>query len=132
MVRITALLVVIGAALAALPAEAQFGNTPPPRPPADVPNGFPAQPPPVGYPGQAAPQYSPPPQNQVRPAPAGRQPTGIQSQPLAPPPGAASAPGSQPPRVAPPSPTQGARNAPAPAPATAPPLPSDASLQPDD
>jgi hypothetical protein len=60
MVRIAALFVVIGgllvAAVAASPARAQFGNVfgdSPPRPPGSVPNGgFPAQPPPVQYPGQ--------------------------------------------------------------------------------
>jgi hypothetical protein len=61
MVRIAALLVVIGGALAVEPAAAQFGNIfgeAPPRPPADVPSGpFPQQPPPVGYPQQ--PQYPP-------------------------------------------------------------------------
>lgn len=127
MVRITALLVVIGAALAVEPAAAQFFGNGPPRPPADVPNGqFPPQPPPVGYPAQA-PQYQPPPQ--YRPPPP-RQPAGIQAQPLPPPPGASSAPAaSQTPRVPPPSPTQGARNAPAGPP---PPPPTEASLKPDD
>jgi hypothetical protein len=135
MARIAVFLVVIGATLAAGPADAQFGNVfnnGPPRPPGDVPNGpFPAQPPPVGYPGQAQPQYQPPPQ----PQPAPRQPAGIQAQPLPPPPGASNAPASQAPRVAPPSPaTQGARNAPGPAPANSPPppRPDDASLRPDD
>jgi hypothetical protein len=123
MVRIAALLVVIGATLAAGPAAAQgsiFGNAPPPRPPADIPNtGFPPQPPPVQYPAS---------------------PSGIQTQPLAPPPGASSAPApSQ--RVAPPSPSpspspspQPARNTPAPAPANSPPPPppADATLQPED
>ena len=50
MVRIAALLLVIGGTLAAGPAAAQFGNIfgdTPPRPPADIPNGpFPQQPPP--------------------------------------------------------------------------------------
>jgi hypothetical protein len=124
MVRIAALLVVIGATLAAGPAAAQgsiFGNAPPPRPPADIPNaGFPPQPPPVQYPGQY-------------PA----SPSGIQTQPLAPPPGASSAPApSQ--RMAPPSPSpstppQPARNTSAPAPANPPPPPpADATLQPED
>ncbi len=127
MVRITALLVVIGAALAAGPAAAQFGNVfgnNPPRPPADVPNGpFPPQPPPVTYPGQA-PQY--------QPGPPPRQPSGIQAQPLPPPPGSSAAPtASQAPRVSPPSPAQGLRNASAPA-GPPPPPPTADSLKPDD
>jgi len=86
MVRIAALLIVIGATLAAGSALAQvgniFGNAPPPRPPADVPNGpFPPQPPPVQYPGQF-------PSQQQNPAP----PSGIQAKPLPPPPGASNAP----------------------------------------
>ena len=66
MARIAALIVVIGATLAASPAAAQFGSIfsdSPPRPPADVPNGpFPAQPPPVQYPGQYQQQQYPAPQ----------------------------------------------------------------------
>jgi hypothetical protein len=102
MARIAALLVTIGAFLAAIPisasapARAQFGgvfnNDSPPRPPGSVP-GFPAQPPPVGYPGQSYPnqqQYSPPPQ---QPQQVSRPPqSNIQARPLAPPPGATSAP----------------------------------------
>ncbi|MGB6760226.1 MAG: hypothetical protein WBE82_20455, partial [Xanthobacteraceae bacterium] len=102
MARIAALLVTIGAFLAAIPifaaapARAQFGgvfnNDSPPRPPGSVP-GFPAQPPPVGYPGQSYPnqqQYSPPPQ---QPQQVSRPPqSNIQASPLAPPPGATSAP----------------------------------------
>ena len=89
MLRIAAIVFVIGASLAAGPAAAQFGNIfgnpGPPRPPGDVPNGgLPAQPPPVQYPGQQ--QYSPPPS--AGPPP----PSGIQAQPLPPPPGAAAAP----------------------------------------
>ncbi len=101
MARVAALLVVIGATLAAAPAMAQFGGTfgdSPPRPPADVPGGqFPPQPPPVQYPGQyPAPQQYPA-QQSPRPqanAPQGvtRAPTGIQSQPLAPPAGTSAAP----------------------------------------
>ncbi|HTV37865.1 MAG TPA: DUF2155 domain-containing protein [Xanthobacteraceae bacterium] len=59
MVRIAALVLMIGGALAAGPAAAQFGNffgDNPPRPPADVPTGpYPQQPPPPQqqYPGQA-------------------------------------------------------------------------------
>ena len=122
MARIAALIVVIGATLAASPVAAQFGgpfSDSPPRPPADVPNGgFPAQPPPVQYPGQypaqqqypapqqqypAQQQYRPPPQNpgqqypaqrQAAPAqvPVARGPSSIQAQPLPPPPGASLAP----------------------------------------
>jgi hypothetical protein len=94
MVRIAALLLLIGGTLAAVPAAAQFGNIfgdAPPRPPADIPNGpFPQQPPPVqypgqaprGYPGQPAPGYYPPPP----------PPGTVETQPLPPPPGASIAP----------------------------------------
>jgi hypothetical protein len=126
MLRIAALVLVIGASLAAGPAAAQFGNQPPPRPPGDIPNGgFPSQPPPAQYPGQ---QYSPPPPS------AGPPPSGIQAQPLPPPPGAAAAP-------PPPPPAQRARVNPPPAnpppagaqPANPPPAqPADTSVQPDD
>jgi hypothetical protein len=135
MARIAALIVVIGATLAAGPAAAQFGNfgDSPPRPPADVPNGgFPAQPPPVQYPSQypaqqqypSQQQYSPPSpqqypaQQQSRPAqaPVARGPSSIQAQPLPPPPGATLAPANanraSPPAAAPP---QGAATSPAPA-----------------
>ena len=141
MARIAALLVAIGAFLAAIPifaaspAQAQFGgfnNDSPPRPPGSVP-GFPAQPPPVGYPGQSYPnqqqyppqqQYSPPPQYQ-QPAPQQQvshpPQSNIQARPLAPPPGATSAP---PPQQA---------SAPLPAPANPPPPePADTSPQSDD
>jgi hypothetical protein len=84
MLRIAAIVLVIGASLAAGPVAAQFGNQPPPRPPGDIPNtGFPTQPPPVQSPGQQ--QYPPPPS-------AGPPPSGIQAQPLPPPPGAVAAP----------------------------------------
>ena len=103
MARIAAVLVVIGATLAAAPAVAQFGGTfgdSPPRPPADVPGGqFPPQPPPVQYPGQQYPapqqypvQQSPRPQANAPPQGVTRGPAGIQSQPLAPPAGASAAP----------------------------------------
>src|SRR5580704_7514628 len=130
MLRIAALVLVIGASLAAAslvaaslaagPAAAQFGNQPPPRPPGDIPNGgFPAQPrPPDQYPGQQ--QYPPPPPS------AGPPPSGIQAQPLPPPPGAAAAP--PPPQRArvspPPANSQPPANAPPPQPADAAP-PSD-------
>ena len=134
MVRIAALLVVIGATLAAGPVQAQFGNIfsdSPPRPPADVPNGpFPPQPPPVQYPSQQ--QY--PAQQQYPPAqtPVAHAPSSIQAQPLPPPPGASLAPaptnqGS----ATPPLPPQGVR----PMPALAnppPPQPADTSPRPDD
>jgi hypothetical protein len=130
MLRIAALVFVIGASLAAGPATAQFGNIfgnpGPPRPPGDVPNGgLPAQPPPVQYPGQQ--QYSPPPS--AGPPP----PSGIQAQPLPPPPGAAAAP--PPPqraRVSPPpgNPQQPAGSQPPPNPP--PPQPAGAAPQSDD
>jgi hypothetical protein len=132
MARIAALLIVIGGTLAVGPVAAQFGGTfgdQPPRPPADVPSGpFPAQPPPVQYPGQypaptqyPAQQYPRPQQNSPLPvAPsASRAPTGIQSQPLPPPTGASLAPPPQ--------------NRTVPAPANPPPpQPADTSTRPDD
>jgi hypothetical protein len=126
MLRIAAIVLVIGASLAAGPAAAQFGNQAPPRPPADIPNGgFPAQPPPVQSPGQQ--QYPPPP-----PA-AGPPPSGIQAQPLPPPPGAVAAPPpAQRARVSPPpaNPQQPANSQqPANPP---PPQPADAAPQSDD
>jgi hypothetical protein len=134
MVRIAALLVVIGGALAAFPAAAQIGgifSDSPPRPPADVPNGFPPQPPPVQYPGQPSqqayppPQQSPPPQQYPAPkVPVARAPSSIQGQPLPPPPGASMAP-------APLAPPQASRNVPVPA-NPPPPQPTDTSPQPDD
>ncbi len=114
MLRLAALLAVLGGTLVAGPAQAQLNNVfgEPPRPPAEVPNGqFPPQPPPVGAPGQ--PQF---------PAyPAERQPSTIQAQPLPPPPGAAAAP----------PPAQRARVSPQPA-NPPPPQPPDTSPQPDD
>jgi hypothetical protein len=140
MARIAALLVVIGALLSALlaavpavilaasPAQAQFGGTyndSPPRPPANVP-GFPAQPPPVQYPGQA-----PPPQQAARPPQ-----SNIQARPLAPPPGATSAPPQQasvPPRPLPGPGTAGPNGAiPANAPAANAPSPADNTPPPSD
>lgn len=102
MVRIAALVVVIGGTLAAAPASAQFGNIfgdPPPRPPADIPNGsFPPQPP-APYPGQGAPQpypAAPPPyQGPAAPPPysaAFPRGSAIQAEPLPPPPGVGVAP----------------------------------------
>jgi hypothetical protein len=129
MIRIAALLVVIGATIGAGPAEAQFGNIfndSPPRPPADVPNGpFPPQPPPVQYPGQspAPPQQYPTPQPYPAPqTPVARAPSGIQAQPLPPPPGASLAPAPA---------NQGPHSAPAPA-NPPPPQPADTAPQPDD
>lgn len=110
MVRIAALVVVIGGTLASTPASAQFGNIfgdpSPPRPPAEIPNGpFPPQPP-APYPGQGAPQPypgAPPPYQgpgapQPYPAalPRGSAPpprgSAIQAEPLPPPPGVGVAP----------------------------------------
>jgi hypothetical protein len=93
MIRMAALLLVIGGTLAASPAVAQFGNIfgdTPPRPPADIPNGpFPPQPPPPRYPDQAPPSYP----NQAAPAINVPQspPSAIESAPLPPPPGVAVA-----------------------------------------
>ena len=134
MARIAVLVVVIGVGLAIAPAQAQLGGVfsdSPPRPPADIPNApFPAQPPPVAYPGQYPSQqqypasqpysaqqqpYSPPPQYPQAQRPVARGPSGIQAQPLPPPPGATLAPAApnrgNPPPAAPP---QGATAAPAP------------------
>jgi hypothetical protein len=142
MIRFAALLLVICGSLAVRPAVAQFGgifgNPSPPRPPADVPNGsFPAQPPPVQYPGG---QYQPAPPAQY-PGQYQPQPSDIQAQPLPPPPGSTTAPlpapGSPPPsalqraRITPQQPA----NPPAPPPQLAnppPPQPADTSPQPDD
>jgi hypothetical protein len=120
MLRIAVLLVVLGGTLAAEPVAAQsvFGEASP-RPPADIPNGsFPAQPPPVRFPGQ----------EQGPAGPAARSPSGIQTQPLPPPPGAVTAPPGQGPQV---SPVQRARVAPQPA-NPPPPQPADTSPRPDD
>jgi hypothetical protein len=140
MIRTVALLLVIGATLGAPAAHAQgyIFNDAPPRPPGDVPNGaFPAQPPPVQYPGQypsqqqypAQQQYSAPPQYQQ--APVARAPSGIQAQPLPPPAGASLAPPPANQNTAP-LPPQGV---PQPTPALAhpaPPQPADTSPQSDD
>ena len=152
MTRIAVILALAGATIAAEPAAAQFGNLfgnqPTPRPPADVPNGFPAQPPPPGY-GQ---QYSPPPPGygqQYSPPPGQPQQSGIQAQPLPPPPGGASAPppAQQRARITPPQPLPGPGAQPAvaapppgaPAPQGAPPAqqtanppPADVTAKPDD
>ncbi len=120
MLRLAALVAVLGGTLAVDAAQAQPNNVfgAPPRPPADVPGGFPPQPPPVGGLGQ--PQFAPPPIE--------RQPSNIQVQPLPPPPGAAVAP----------SPAQRARVSPQPPPPPVqpanppPPQPADTSPQPDD
>jgi hypothetical protein len=124
MLRIAALLAMVGGTLAAGPVAAQsgFGDAPP-RPPVDVPNGaFPPQPPPVGFPG-----------------PAGRSPSGIQSQPL-PPPGAMNTPPAGPGQAPQGPPVQRARVAPQPGnpppppqPANPPPpQPADTAPRPDD
>ena len=99
MLRIAVLLALTGETLVAGTAQAHeqprlawLYDDPAPRPPADVPGGaFPPQPPPVHYPGPAplpAPSPAPP-------------PSAIQTQPLAPPPGAAIAPANTPPAVSP-------------------------------
>jgi hypothetical protein len=101
MLRIAALVVVIGGTLAAAPALAQFnifGDAPPPRPPADIPNGpFPPQPPPASYPAPGAPPPypgagAPQPYPAALPRGAAPPPRSIQAEPLPPPPGAAVAP----------------------------------------
>ena len=129
MLRIAAIVLVIGASLAAGPAAAQFGgifgNQGPPRPPGDVPNGgYPAQPAPDQYPSQQ--QYPPPPPPPPPPASAGPPPSGIQAQPLPPPPGGTAAPPPQRAKVGPPpaNPQQPA-NPP-------PPQPADTAPQSDD
>jgi hypothetical protein len=120
MLRIATFLAVLGGTIVAGSALAQqrplFGD-PPPRPPANIPNGsLPPQPPPVQYQGQPA-QSQPP-------------PSGIQAQPLPPPPGSAAAP-------PPPAAAQRARNAPPGSPTQQPPsagqpAPADAVLPPPD
>lgn len=126
MVRIAALLLVIGGTLAAGPAAAQFGSIfgdTPPRPPADIPTGpFPPQPPPSQYPGQAPayPSQVPAYPSQAAPAyPPPPAPAGIEAQPLPPPPGVSVA---QPARPSQPYPQ--APSAPGRAPATQPPTTS--------
>ena len=103
MVRIAALLLVIGGTLAVGPAAAQFGSIfgdNPPRPPGDIPT-FPQQPPPVrqdpGYPNQPYPGQPYP----DRPYPAA-PPAPIEAEPLPPPPGASVV---QPARPSPPYPS---------------------------
>src|SRR5581483_89723 len=97
MLRIAVFVALIGLVAGSAHARAQgrlawIYDDPAPRPPADIPGGvFPAQPPPVHYPGPAplpAPSPAPP-------------PSAIQTQPLAPPPGAALAPASAPPGATP-------------------------------
>jgi hypothetical protein len=133
MIRIVALLVVISGALLAGPAAAQFGslfgNSPPPRPPADIPNGFPPQPPPVQYPGQS--QYPGP--TQPAYSPSAPSPSGIQAQPLPPPPGGYAAPAAAPGQGYPPRPLPSDRARAMPQPANPPPpQPADTTPQPDD
>jgi hypothetical protein len=137
MLRIATVVILLGGALSMAPATAQS----PPRPPGDVPNGFPAQPPPVTYPGQ--PQYSAPAPNspgQTRgPAPSTRSQSAIQAQPLAPPPGGTAAPPAAGQRTAPPSAAsvqRGRNPPPGPADASAPPVlpppPVDTTPQPEE
>ncbi len=124
MLRIAVLLTVLGGTFAAgsVAAQSVFGDAPP-RPPADIPNGsFPAQPPPVRFPGQ----------EQFPVSPAARSPSGIQSQPLPPPPGAMTAPPPAAPGQAPQlPPVQRARVTPQPA-NPPPPQPADTLPKPDD
>ncbi len=118
MLRIAVLTAVLGGMLAAGAADAQgiFGDSPP-RPPSNIPNVLPPQPPPVQYPAQAP-----------LPPPAAPPPSGIQAQPLPPPPGATVAPAPQRARVAPPTPAPSAP----PQPQTAAAPPPDAPLPPPD
>src|SRR6202453_1066846 len=98
MLRIAVFFALIGGTLAAGTAQARdqvrlawIYDDPAPRPPADIPGGaFPSQPPPVHYPGPAP-----------LPAPSPAPPSAIQTQPLAPPPGAAIAPATTPPAATP-------------------------------
>jgi hypothetical protein len=147
MIRIAALLLVIGATLAAGPAAAQFGNIfgdTPPRPPADIPNGpFPQQPPPVQYPGPGAQPYP----NQAYPNqaypnqapsayPGASAPSpAIEAQPLPPPPGVSGAPLTRPSQAFPQRPAatqQPALAAPAPPANNSPPAPAAAEAPPPD
>ena len=111
MLRIAVFLALIGGTLVAGTAQAReqarlawLYDDPAPRPPADIPGGaFPPQPPPVHYPGPAplpAPSPAPP-------------PSAIQTQPLAPPPGAAIAPPANMPAAAEPGTVQPAALPPA-------------------
>lgn len=138
MIRIAALLLVLGGTLAAGPALAQFGslfgNAPPPRPPADVPNGpFPQQPPPPQYPEQTQPAYpaqAPP----TYPTPP-QAPTAIETQPLPPPRGASVVPPARPAQTYPQQPMvppQRAVTAPPPANSSAPPPAAAEAPPPDD
>jgi hypothetical protein len=118
MLRIAALVVVIGGTLAAVPAAAQFGNIfgdpSPPRPPGDIPNGpFPPQPP-APYPAPVAPSPYPAALPQGSAPPPGSV---IQAQPLPPPPGVGVAPAPGPTQTFPqqrPVPAERARAVPPP------------------
>jgi hypothetical protein len=100
MPRIAVVIALIGGTLAAGAAQADaqvrlawIYDDPAPRPPADIPGeGFPPQPPLVHYPGPAP---------LPAPAPAPPPPAAIQTQPLAPLPGASLAPANLPPGSAP-------------------------------
>jgi hypothetical protein len=135
MLRIATLLAVLGTTLAAGAAQAQLGATfgdSPPRPPANVPNSsLPPQPPPVQYPAQTP----------LQAYPAGPPASGIQMQPLPPPPGATVAPQGAAPNQAmiPQSPAAGQRArvglptpGPLPQPANAPPQAQPADTPPPD
>ncbi len=150
MLRIATLVLVIGGTLMAGPALAQFGSLfgggdAPPRPPADIPNGYPQQPPPPQYPDQTQPAY--PGQSPAYPAspaypsqppsayPAAPPPSAaIESQPLPAPPGSSVVPPSrpvQPNPQPPPAPTQRAIATPPPPSSSAPP-PAAAAAAPED
>ena len=144
MLRI-ALSAVLGGTLMAGFAHAQpssyfgYGDAPP-RPPASVPNGsVPPQPPPSQYPGQQPPpgqypnQSALPGQAAVPPG-AGPAPSGIQAQPLPPPPGGVQLPpGAQRARIGPPTPgAPGAPGTPGAGPAPPDVQPPAPAAQPDD
>src|SRR5262249_56728776 len=82
------MLVISGLAAGITPAAAQFGGIfgPPPRPPSNVPNRPPVQDDRFMQQYPQYPQQVPPAPPQIAPAPPPPQ-SGIQSQPLAPPPG---------------------------------------------
>jgi hypothetical protein len=105
------LLTLVLACSAATPALAQFGTIfgdPPPRPPGNVPSRPPSDAP---YP-QQYPQYPQEPQRAPPPPPLSRG--GVQTQPLAPPPGATQSPRQLPPQQQDPAQQQGTLPGPAP------------------
>jgi hypothetical protein len=129
--HVLAMLAAAAGAVAVAPAMAQFGSLfDPPRPPTNVPGRAPArQAPPDAYPASPAqPAYPGPSAAPGQPVP-GR--SGVQSQPLPPPPGATAAP---PPQPAAPTGTFAAPAQPPAGPAQPPgqPPPAGAALQPGD